>query len=132
NLADQVVSYFIAMNTRIWHAQVTASEVPDTITGKRLDPALGKRLCELFVRAEALTESFLSPYPRRLTLTYEQNCSDGMLSAEAEQHVSTAIGVEVRPAALSLRRNTVPGHTVISNYDELSEIAATVKARVLA
>ncbi len=132
NLADQVVSYVIAMNTRIWHAQVTASEVPDTITGKRLDPALGRRLCELFVRAEVLTESFLSPYPRRLTLTYEQIFSDDMLSAEAARRVSTAIGLEVRPAALSLRRNTVPNRTVISNYDELSEIAASVKASILA
>jgi LPS sulfotransferase NodH len=128
NLADQVISYIIAQNTDIWHAQVTAFDIPENLAGKRIDPALVRRLCELFAMAEALTEKFLSAYPRRLTLTYEQVFSDGMLSAEAARRVSKAIGIEIRPAVLPLRPNMVANREVITNYDELREIAASVKA----
>src|SRR5262249_32624004 len=128
NLADQVISYIVAMNTHIWHAQVAASDVPENLVGKRIDPALVKRLCELFAGAEAITEKFLSAYPRRLTLTYEQIFSDDMLSAEAAHRVSAAIGTEIRPAVLPMRRNTVVNREVVANYDELREIAASVGA----
>lgn len=128
NLADQVISYVIAMNTHVWHAQVTTADMPENLTGKRLDPRLIRKLCQLFAEAEALTERFLSGYKRRLTLTYEQIFVDGALSEEVAKRVSAAIGTEIAPAVPPLRRNTVSKREVVSNYDELCEIATDVKA----
>jgi hypothetical protein len=51
-----------------------------------------------------------------------------MLSAEAAHRVSAAIGTEIRPAVLPLRRNEVANREVVANYDELCDIAASVSA----
>jgi len=128
NLADQVISYVIAMNTHIWHAQVTTADVPESLTGKRLDPHLIRKLCKLFAEAEALTERFLSGYKRQLTLTYEQIFSDGMLGLETARRVSEAIGSEIKSVPFPLQRNSVLKREVVSNYDEVCEIAMDVKA----
>lgn len=128
NLADQVMSYVIAMNTHIWHAQVTPADVPESLSGKRIDPHLIRKLCQLFAEAEALTERFLSGYKRRLTLTYEQTFSDGILQVETARRVSEAIGSEIKPVSFALRPNSIQKRDVVSNYDELFEIAADIKA----
>lgn len=129
NLADQVISYIIAMNTEIWHAQVTASDLPEKIAGKAIDPLLARKICELFAGAEALTERFLGGYPRQLALTYEQVFRDGMLRAEAAERVSAMIGTKIRPMTLPLKRNRISNREVVSNYEEICEIAGQVRAR---
>jgi LPS sulfotransferase NodH len=128
NLADQVISYVIAMKTHVWHARLTTSDVPDSLAGKRLEPRLARRLCELFTDAEALTEKFLSGYARHLTLTYEDIFSDGVLSDDAAHRLSVAIGIVIRPVAISLQQNTINKRDIVSNYDEVCEIAASVRA----
>ena len=128
NLADQVISYVIAMKTHVWHAQITNSDVPESLTGKQLDPRLARRLCELFADAESLTEKFLSGYSRRLALTYEEIFDDGKLSKDAARQLGAAIGADVRPAAISLQQNTISKRDIVSNYDEVCEIAASVRA----
>ncbi len=126
NLADQVISYIIAMQSGIWHSRITTADVPDKLMGKPLETRLVKRLCGLFVRAEALTDEFLSDYPHRVTLSYEQAFADGVLSPEAANRLGGAIGQEVHCVTLPLRPNAVAKREAISNYDEVCEIAASV------
>ena len=128
NLADQVISYIIANKTNVWHAQITEADIPARFRGKRLDPVLVRRLCGLFLRAELLIEELLAGYPHRLTLTYEATFVDGMLTAQAAERLSGAIGVAIRPVAPLQRPNEVDKRAVIANYDEVCETATAVRA----
>jgi LPS sulfotransferase NodH len=128
SMADQVVSYIIANNTNVWHRQITNSEIPKSLIGKRLDSVLVRRLCTLFCRAEALTEELLADYPHRLTLSYETTFIDGTLAAHVADRLSIASGVEIRPVVPVQRPNAVDKREVISNYDEVVEIADAVRA----
>ena len=128
SLADQVISYIIANNTNVWHRQITNSDIPKSLIGKRLDPVLVRRVCTLFCRAEALTDELLADYPHRLTLSYETTFIDGALAAHVADRLSIASGVKIRPVAPSQRPNIVDKREVVSNYDEVLEIAAAVRA----
>jgi hypothetical protein len=128
SLADQVISYIIANNTHIWHAQIRKADIPASLAGKRLDPVLVRRLCGLFLRAELLIEELLADYRHRLTLTYETTFADGVLTAEAAERLSGATGIAIAPAAPSQRPNEVDKCAVIANYDEVCDIAAAVRA----
>lgn len=128
SLADQVISYIIANNTNIWHAQITKTDIPARLIGNCLDPVLVRRLCGLFLRAELLIEELLAGYLHRMTLTYETTFVDGVLTAQAAERLSSASGVAIRPIAPSQRPNEVNKRAIISNYDEVCEIAAAARA----
>jgi len=128
SLADQVISYIIANNTNVWHAQITEADLPARLVGKRLDPARVRRLCGLFLRAELLIEELLAGYPHRLRLSYETTFAQGVLTAKAAECLSDALGVAIRPIAPLQRPNEVDKRAVISNYDEVAEIATAVRA----
>jgi LPS sulfotransferase NodH len=128
NVAEQIISYYIAMNTQVWHTRLKAVDIPNHILGKRLDPALARRFCVLFERAEALIDSFLADYPWRLALDYESIFANGMLTHRAAAQVSDAIGAMIQPAILSQQQNNIDKREIISNYDEVCEIAEAVHA----
>ena len=128
NLADQIISYIVAMDTQKWHAQTTESDVPEHLRRRRLDPVLVRRLCGLFDQAEALTEQLLADYRHRMVLTYEATFVDGVLTAEAASRLSGATGFEIVPMALDQRPNLIDKHEMISNYDEVCAIADSVRA----
>ena len=128
NLADQVISYIIAMNSGIWHNRITIQDIPDNLREKPLEARLVNRLCKLFEQAEALTEDFLSDYPHRVALSYERAFTDGALSSEAASLLGNIVGRKIHSVVLPSRPNTVPNRQVISNYDEVCEIAAAVKS----
>src|SRR5262249_6228682 len=86
-----------------------------------------RRLCELFSRAEALIEGLLANYPHRVILTYEQAFTDGVLNSEAIGLLSAAAGQVIRALSAQLRATIGAKRQVISNYDEVCEIAAAVK-----
>jgi hypothetical protein len=129
NLAEQIISYIIAMDTQIWHAQATERDVPENLRRRRLDPALVRRLCGLFDRAESLTEEFLADYRHRMFLDYETTFANGVLTSEAASRLSAATGIEIAPVALDQKPNLIDKHEMILNYDEVSEIAASVRAK---
>ena len=123
NLADQVISYVIANHSQLWHVPIANSDVPDQLRGKPLDPVLVRRLCRLFVRAEALTDELLSGYKHRVSLVYEETFADGVLTPHAAERLGGALGMDIRPANLPLEPNSVAKQEVLSNYDEVCEIA---------
>ncbi len=128
NLAEQIISYVLAMDTQKWHAQATEGDVPEHLRRRRLDPALVRRLCGLFDHAEALTEELLADYRHRLVLTYETTFVGGVLTPEAASRLSGATGLEIVPGALDQRPNLIDKIEMISNYDEVCEIADSVRA----
>jgi hypothetical protein len=128
NLAEQIISYVLAMDTQKWHAQATESDVPEHLQRRRLNPALVRRLCGLFDRAEALTEELLADYRHRMVLTYETTFVDGILTPEAASRLSTETGLEIVPVALNQMPNLIDKPKMISNYDEVCEIANSVRA----
>src|SRR6185312_15967106 len=107
NLADQIISYVIAMNTGAWHSRVITQDVPDGLREKPLDARLIKQLCKLFSEAESLTEDLLRDYPYRITLSYERAFTNGALSSEATGLLGATIGKEIRAVALPMRPNAV-------------------------
>jgi hypothetical protein len=128
HLADQIISYIIAMNSGIWHSRITNNDIPDILLGKPLEAQLVQRLCMLFDRGEALTEELLAEYPHRVTISYERAFSDGALSSEAASLLGNITGTEIRRVALPVRPNAVANRQIISNYDEVCAIAASIKS----
>jgi hypothetical protein len=127
NLADQVISYIIANHSQIWHARIATDDIPEQLRGKPLDPVLFRRLCRLFLRAEALSEDLLSDYKQRLTLVYEEIFADGVLTSDAAQRLTGTLGADIRPATLPLKPNTIAKRAIIANYDEVLDIAASIQ-----
>jgi hypothetical protein len=127
NLADQIISYYLSINPHVWHDALSWDRIPSQIRGQRLDPVLARKLCIFFESAEALTESFLVGYPRRIHLTYETTFDNGVLSQDAATKLSNELGVPTRVAALSSRQNLIDKREVVSNYDEIYAIAEEVR-----
>jgi LPS sulfotransferase NodH len=128
SLADQVISYYVATNTQVWHAQLQTDDIPRNILGRSLEPALARRLCFLFERAERLTDSFLADYPYCISLTYETIFSDGALTVQAAVQLGEALGAPVRSTLLPMKRNMVAKQEIVSNYEQICEIAEAVRA----
>jgi LPS sulfotransferase NodH len=130
NLGDQILSYYIATHTNIWHAPVRAQDVPADIQSRRLEPDVARRLAILFARSEAQTESFLRGYPNVVQLTYETAFERGVLSAGAAAELSKVLGVPIPRRPIAMKPNPLDKRAVVSNYDEVCEIAAAVRRSV--
>lgn len=127
NLAEQIMSYYIATRTDVWHASLVEKDLR-RLGILHFDPVLARQLCLFFLHSEAMIESFLSNYPGSIVLTYETLFTRGKLSNDAAATLGAALGVEIRPVELTQKPNLIDKRNIISNYDEICEIAVSTRA----
>jgi LPS sulfotransferase NodH len=127
NLADQVISFHLATRSELWHETLTPENAGNRLAPHELPAARAMELCSLFVEAEALTARWLGPYFYQLPLYYEDVFEGDAVAAKAAAELARFTGLKVDTAPLPLRRNRVAKREVITNYDEVCDIAGHVQ-----
>jgi LPS sulfotransferase NodH len=128
NLAEQVISFHLAMQTELWDQTLTPANLPARVARHEFQPEAARHLCRLFVRAEALLEEFLGPYFHRLTLRYEEMFNGDGLTASAAEKLEEFTDITLEKGPLPLRSNTVDKRELISNYEQICDVAREVQA----
>lgn len=123
NLAEQVISLHLAERSELWHETLTPESAMDRLVPHALPAARARELSRLFLQAELLIADFVGSYFYQLPLYYEDIFADDAVTPEAAAEIERFTGLQVDQAPLSLRRNLIDKRAIISNYDEVCEIA---------
>jgi hypothetical protein len=125
NLAEQVLSLFIARELGIWHNLSARRLAGRTITApiKQLE-----RLSTLICRSESDMNEHLQDYSDKISIAYEDLYRDGELteSFKFALHAQTGIELSLRP--LRIRPN-VSKRDIVTNYEEAAAAISAIAAK---
>ncbi|MGI8890375.1 MAG: hypothetical protein ACR2G0_06275 [Chthoniobacterales bacterium] len=117
NLADQLLSQFIANELGIWHNLTEAEVAGRTVTAPL--PRLRER-ARLIMRAEADMLEHLADYPQKIVVQYEELFRDGVLTRPFQDEFREMTEI-VLPGGNypSIRPSSVDKRAVVLNYEEI-------------
>lgn len=117
NLAEQVLSQFIAVELGIWH-----NLTPERSAGRTLKAPVDrmKRLATLVARSEIDMLNHLQSYSTKVVIRYEDLFQDGVLSEKFRRAFIPVAGINLpENAAIGLRRNSLSKKKIVENYEEI-------------
>lgn len=120
NLADQLLSQFIAREVGIWH-----NLTPATVAGRTFKAPISrlKQLATQVVHAENDMLHHLRDYPAKVILRYEDLFANEHLSGTFRASFTKATGIAL-PAdtPVTIRQNSTPKRDMIENYEEVISV----------
>lgn len=117
NLAEQVLSQFIAVELGVWH-----NLTPERCAGRTLEAPVErmKRLATLIARSEIDMLTHLQGYSTKVVIRYEDLFLDGILSEKFRRAFIAVTGITLpENAAVGLQRNSLSKKKIVENYEEI-------------
>ena len=127
NLADQVVSTFIARKLNVWH-NLTA----ELVSGRSFTAPVRamRNLAVAICEAESIVRANLAKYRHRIEIPYERLFENGNPTRQFLDEFSAAAQLDLKGVlASSVRPNSVPKREIVTNYDEVVAAVDQIAAR---
>jgi LPS sulfotransferase NodH len=126
NLAEQVLSLYIANELGRWH-NITA----ESVAGRTFRAPIGQleRWAGLICRSESDMREHLKKYPEKIVAAYEELYRDGALSNAFKAEFCTLTGVDLSGRQPRMRQNQVRKRDVVSNYEEAVAAISAIAAK---
>ncbi len=116
DLADQLLSRFIARELGIWH-----NLTPEKVAGRTLRAPIDwlRNVADLIVRAEAEMLGHLSDYSAKIVIRYEDLFENGILTGRFRSALRRIAGIDLPNGNSAIAPNSASKRELIENYDEV-------------